>query len=968
MKFKSIRNVLLIGAATTALVACDANMADVVDPAPTPTASPTPAPTPTPTPTPTSSTADISLVPASFDDSRSELAITTVSVDGNAGPVTVEVVEITGPILTDLTLEAGVGYRMNGTVLVGSDTGTGGVAATLTIEPGATIYGQGDTDGLVITRGSTINAAGTAAAPIVFTSLNEVLRSQGSLTATGEERGEWGGLIINGFAPINDCDDGSATPGSADCVKDGEANSGFFGGDAPADNSGTVSYVRVEFGGVVFNGDNEANGIAFQGVGNGTTVDHIHIHNNLDDALEFFGGTVDVNYVVATGTSDDAIDWTDGWTGSVQFAAVKAGTGLRDDAYGIEGDNNSGNNDLAPRSNPTISNFTFVGNTEMVTGIRVRRGSGATLANGVVADFPRALDIDDQATFDGFSTSPARLIIASQFWNNTVEVRDDDDAFDPDASLTTAALTDVALGSPLATDSFVPGVAATAAVPVFTNLDAGQFIETPTYIGAFAPTDTTTNNWAAGWIKDGTLFPAAGPASCPTGTTQAGAIGEKVVCNVAGNITSDLTLSNGSDLLYRLDGTVFVGTDGGATATNVGGSIQATLTIEPGVTVFGDGASDGLVVTRGSKIIAEGTASQPIVFTAGSVLRGEVATADLATLRGEWGGLVLNGKAPINDCDSATATPGTADCVKDGEANSGFFGGDVPDDNSGSIEYFRLEYGGVVFNGDNEANGIAAQGVGSGTNLDFIQIHNNLDDGVEFFGGTANLKHLVVTGQSDDAIDWTDGWTGNVQYAIIEGVSGLNLRDDVYGMEGDNNSGDNDLLPRSNPSIANFTILGNSDWVAGMRMRRGTAGDFVNGIVVGATRGLDLDDQATFDGFSGDDTTGNEILQYRGMFMDNPVEVRDDDDTFDPDASLTLAEIVGDTTGVSTMSGFSFYGDTTRGVVPGASEAGVTPFDATTLDATFFDTTNFVGAVSGSNDTWYLGWTIDSTGALTTAP
>ena len=153
-------------------------------------------------------------------------------------------------------------------------------------------------------------------------------------------RGDWGGIIINGRAPVN-IEGGEGV---------GEADTGVYGGNDPNDNSGTMRYVRVEFAGVEFSPDNELNGIAFQGVGRGGTFEFIQVHMNRDDAFEWFGGTADVKYLVASNAADDSFDWTFGWSGRAQFLVV---TQRGDDAdNGIEADNNEFNNNLLPRSNP----------------------------------------------------------------------------------------------------------------------------------------------------------------------------------------------------------------------------------------------------------------------------------------------------------------------------------------------------------------------------------------------------------------------------------------------------------------------------------------------------------------------------------------------------------------------------------------------------------------------------------------
>ena len=185
-----------------------------------------------------------------------------------------------------------------------------------------------------------MNAIGTRDAPIVFTSDQPV----GS-----RARGDWGGLIINGRAPVN-IEGGEGV---------GEADTGVYGGNNPNDNSGSLRYVRVEFAGVEFSPDNELNGIAFQGVGRGGSYEFIQVHMNRDDALEWFGGTADIKYAVASNAADDSFDWTFGWSGRAQFIAIHQ---RGDDAdNGIEADNNEFNNNLLPRSNPQIYNITLCG-------------------------------------------------------------------------------------------------------------------------------------------------------------------------------------------------------------------------------------------------------------------------------------------------------------------------------------------------------------------------------------------------------------------------------------------------------------------------------------------------------------------------------------------------------------------------------------------------------------------------------
>lgn len=296
---------------------------------------------------------------------------------------TIEVSEkkckVSGTYLTELLLTNDNTYLLSGGVFIGNDAGERG---TLTIEAGTTIKGESGRDYLVVSRGSQIFAEGTAEAPIVFTSDKKA-------------RGGWGGLVINGYAPINGCDTGV-------CQAEGEGSTGLYGGNEPADNSGVLKYVRVEYAGYQISPDNELNGIAFQGVGNRTLVENVQVHMAADDGMEFFGGTVRVKNIVVTGARDDSFDWTTGWHGKGQFILIKQ---YDDEANnGIEADSLKKNMAASPRSNPTLSNVTILGTMSETpkggSGMLLRRGTSINLFNSVVAGFRKGcLDIDDTETF-----------------------------------------------------------------------------------------------------------------------------------------------------------------------------------------------------------------------------------------------------------------------------------------------------------------------------------------------------------------------------------------------------------------------------------------------------------------------------------------------------------------------------------------------------------------------------------------
>lgn len=409
-------------------------------------------------------------------------------------------------------------------------------------------------------------------------------------------------------------------------------------------------------------------------------------------------------------------------------------------------------------------------------------------------------------------------------------------------------------------------------------------------------------------------------SACPDGATpEAGA--EKSVCTLSGTYTEDLHLTANFD--YVISGAVRIGNDN---------TVNTTLTIDPGVTTFGQSGNDFLWIDRGARIMANGTPEAPITMTSANDAEAT------ATTRGEWGGLIINGNAPINGCSE-----GAQLCEAAGEGNSGLYGGNDPEDNSGSLTYLRVKYAGFLINDLDELNGIAFQGVGSGTNVDYVQVHNNQDDGVEFFGGTVNAKHLYLTGNRDDSLDWTKGWTGYAQHVVI--VQGEDTGD--QGFEMDNNGGAPDSLPRAQPMIANVTMVGNANTDIGMLIREGTGGNFYNFVITGFGDGcIDIDTTETFtaagtpDNLTGTLTMNNSVVDCDTNFIVDTGEAFTVEDWF-------LAQ--GGNTELTT--GMTDYINTT-------AVNDIEHFEPESLGS-WFDETDYVGAVSSAQADWTAGWTFN---------
>jgi len=294
--------------------------------------------------------------------------------------------------------------------------------------------------------------------------------------------------------------------------------------------------------------------------------------------------------------------------------------------------------------------------------------------------------------------------------------------------------------------------------------------------------------------------------------------------SLSGSISTNLTLDAAST--YKLTGPTVV--EDGATLT-----IPAGMVIEAAAT----GADVYLAIAQGGKIMAEGTSSQPIIFTS------DANTPNA----GDWGGLILLGKAPVNSITgNATATS---------EIGNLPYGGSIANDNSGTLRYVRVEYSGGKASGQSENNGFSFYGVGNGTVVEHIQMFEGSDDGVEFFGGTVNVSNLSVVNAQDDSIDWTEGYTGTITDAYVKhGVShDKGIEADGYNTDVGNNSNPKYF---SKPTITNLTIVGLGSGTANeaIRLRAGTQGIFSNVSLQGFAEGFDLD------GDQGDNPTGAGVL------------------------------------------------------------------------------------------------------------
>jgi hypothetical protein len=375
-------------------------------------------------------------------------------------------------------------------------------------------------------------------------------------------------------------------------------------------------------------------------------------------------------------------------------------------------------------------------------------------------------------------------------------------------------------------------LAALALLSISTSAQTAFWTAT-SYKGAFPVTDgltgTSSNDWTAGWANwDPQITPY------PAATTT-----------ISANITTNTTWTSGNT--YLLVGNISV------TPGN-------TLTIQPGTVIRGDKASKAcLIITKGAKINAQGTVTNPIVFTSNENSRNPA----------DWGGVVLLGNGIINTaCATCTTAPRT-NYIEGFATNFPeiLYGGTNNADNSGVMSYCRIEFAGVALSTtpNSELNSLTMGGVGSGTQIDHIQVSFGGDDGFEWFGGAVNAKYLISFRTLDDDLDTDFGFSGRIQFGLV--VRDKDLSDgagDSNGFESDNFNPGVGRLPITNAVFSNITCVGpkrnglttlpaGEKFERGIFTRRNTAISIHNSIFCGWEKGWHVNGASTFDNYN---TTG----------------------------------------------------------------------------------------------------------------
>ncbi|OJT18672.1 hypothetical protein BO221_38680 [Archangium sp. Cb G35] len=432
-------------------------------------------------------------------------------------------------------------------------------------------------------------------------------------------------------------------------------------------------------------------------------------------------------------------------------------------------------------------------------------------------------------------------------------------------------------------------------------------------------------------------------AGCP------GPVDPDIADDVSSNITQNTTWT--ADKVYTLKGYIFVE--------------NGTLTIEPGTKVVGEDGS-ALIITRNAKLNAVGTPEKPIVFTS-SRPEGERSA-------GDWGGVVLLGKAKINVAGGTNTVEGFFATSGDDRTK---YGGDDDAHDCGKLKYARIEFAGFELAEDNELNGLTAGACGTATEIDYVQVHKGADDGVEMFGGTANLKHIVISQPDDDGLDYDLGYTGKVQFLVVQ----QNDRVGNRAIEASGNKTTNTATPRSVPEIWNASFIGSGRPAAstgtkqeGLVFNTGAGIKLNNSIVAHfADKAVDVDGAASAQlSESGNLTIKNTIFwQNKGNttsidYSANPVKdaagnttnedaTRLSNDTIYREPDQILATVHNNRVVDPLLSG-AVNAKTPNFKPTAESQALITSNSATPPADGFFDTSaKFIGAV-GSTD-WTAGWT-----------
>jgi len=722
---------------------------------------------------------------------------------------------------------------------------------------------------------------------------------------TSAQGGQWGGILLLGNAYVSQADSTGANIGKAEiegflplgtpdvAPADGLADAITYGFDATftrddADDSGIIRYVSIRHGGYEFASSKEINGLTMGGVGSGTIIEFVEVYANTDDGFEWFGGTNSTKNLVSAFNQDDSFDVDSGHTGTHQFLFAIQNPGVADGGSELDGiestpssapNMTAGFNNGLTLSKPVFYNMTLIGpgSTNTKSTIAVNTGQvltekgnhGFTIEdyfngefyNSVFHDFTQDLAFfRDNATSTGATPAAAHNTVGSfgdgtpgsnatyitgtnsknLFYTSLGAAQNGNSNGGTNPVLRTYTRT-TAVGSGPGTGTFLTAIDPRPATnsPLLpangATLQGGAPV-TAAYRGAFGG-----ENWASSWTKlsqsgvlKGGLQLIAGDVdviATPAVSTFDAVLGVQVL-NGSQTWTSDKT--------YIITDRLFI-------------KSGQTLTIEPGTKVFASFNDNGteaktddkvgsIIACRGGRLVAEGTSTDPIVFSSIQDLEaqrnadvngdGVVSTAPTSAQGGQWGGILLLGNAYVSQADSTGANIGKAEiegflplgtpdvAPADGLADAITYGFDATftrddADDSGIIRYVSIRHGGYEFASSKEINGLTMGGVGSGTIIEFVEVYANTDDGFEWFGGTNSTKNLVSAFNQDDSFDVDSGHTGTHQFlfaiqnpGVADGGSELDGIESTPSSAPNMTAGFNNGLTLSKPVFYNMTLIG----------------------------------------------------------------------------------------------------------------------------------------------------------------
>jgi hypothetical protein len=585
-----------------------------------------------------------------------------------------------GTLKEDATLDASMNYNLNGSFIVDD-----GVTFTIPAGTNITAAAGGTEVYIAVMMGGKINIDGTTSEPVVMSSPDAA-------------PGDWGGLTI--------CGKGVTTAGEN---AEAEVGGFIYGGTDNADNSGSVTNLVIKGTGAQINSESQYNGVSLYAVGSGTTLENIAVINGSDDGVEFFGGSASVTNIFLQNNEDDAIDWTEGWDGTVTNAYVE---------HTIAGFSTVVEADKV-NNNPKIVNLTAVSTTGG-TALQFKKESGATITG---------------LSLSGYATS--------------VDMKDDG--------------------------------------PLANVIIDGETADPAKTYNAPATVDASAWTWANAELAE--------------------------VEELSGNITSDVTLDPSKS--YRLTSSYIV-------------ENGASLTIPAGTKIHADagGTEVYIAVLMGGQIFINGTTDNPVVIASD---QGQP---------GDWGGLTICGKATTTAGENAEA-----------EVGGFIYGGTEDADNSGSVTNLVIKGTGAQINSESQYNGVSLYAVGSGTTLENIAVFDGSDDGIEFFGGTASVTNMYVENCEDDAIDWTEGWSGGISNTYIS-----------HTIEGFSTAFEADKV-NNNPQFENVTAISTVGGTA-LQFKKESGATINNLYLEGYEKNIDMKDDGPLENVVIDGNTADPAASY----------------------------------------------------------------------------------------------------------